>query len=283
MPRPRLTVSRPAARADWTNQRRERQAEERAYQRGSPWIAARRRETRSSSGSCHSRASSRGAISDGYELEDLEQVAAIGLVKAIGRFDPDRGLAFSTFAFPTIMGELRHHLRDHGWSVRVPRDLQELYVRVERATGDLATELGRAPTAAELADRVGSSVEQVLETRQATTARRADSLDQPRNGTEDPDAAGIEVAIDEVGFAAAEDAAVLDDLLKVLSERERLVLQLRFGEDLTQSQIGEIAGVSQMQVSRLVRRAIAQLQDAAARQQVNPAGARHWLEAVDPG
>ena len=283
MPRPRLTVSRPAARADWTNQRRERQAEERA-------LFARLAVDRSPA--------TRDALVErfmplarqlarryrnGYELEDLEQVAAIGLVKAIGRFDPDRGLAFSTFAFPTIMGELRHHLRDHGWSVRVPRDLQELYVRVERATGDLATELGRAPTAAELADRVGSSVEQVLETRQATTARRADSLDQPRNGAEDPDAAGIEVAIDEVGFAAAEDAAVLDDLLKVLSERERLVLQLRFGEDLTQSQIGEIAGVSQMQVSRLVRRAIAQLQDAAARQQVNPAGARHWLEAVDPG
>ena len=182
----RMTVASRPTRADWTNQRRERQAEERA-------LFARLAVDRSPA--------TRDALverfmplarqlarryRDGYELEDLEQVLAIGLVKAIGRFDPDRGLAFSTFAFPTIMGGLRHHLRDHGWSVRVPRDLQELYVRVERATGDLVTEFGRAPTAAELADRVGSSVEQVLETRQATTARRADSLDQPRNGDRGP-------------------------------------------------------------------------------------------------
>ena len=207
----------------------------------------------------------------GHELEDLEQVAAIGLVKAIGRFDPERGLAFSTFAFPTIIGELKRHLRDHGWAVRVPRGVQEVYVRVERVTGELATALGRAPTAAELAERIGSTVEQVLEARQARTALRADSLDQPWNGSEDPDAAGIEIAIDETGFAAAEDVAVLDDLFGCLSERERLVLRLRFVDDLLQSEIGEILGVSQMQVSRLIRRAIAQLQVAARRQQENPA------------
>jgi RNA polymerase sigma-B factor len=205
--------------------------------------------------------------SGSYELEDLEQVAAIGLVKAIGRFDPERGLAFSTFAFPTIMGELKRHLRDHGWSIRVPRSLQEVFVRLDRATAELAMALGRAPTAAELAERVGSTAEQILEARRAATAFRADSLDQPRNVGDDLDAAGIDVAIDEAGFAVAEDAAILDGLFACLSARERLVLRLRFEDDLTQSEIGEIVGVSQMQVSRLLRRAIARLQAAARGQQ----------------
>ena len=265
----RMTVASGPTRADWAHRRQVRQAEERA-------LFARLAEDRSPA--------TRDALVErfiplarqlarryggGYELEDLEHVAAIALVKAIGRFDPERGLAFSSFAFPTIMGELKRHLRDHGWSVRVPRDVQERYVRVERAAGELATELGRAPTVAELAERVGCTVEQVLEARQATTARRADSLHQPRNGGDDPDAAGIEIAIDEAGFATAENAAVLDDLLGCLTARERLVLRLRFGEDLTQSEIGEVVGVSQMDVSRLIRRAISQLQDSARRQQAN--------------
>jgi RNA polymerase sigma-B factor len=200
------------------------------------------------------------------ELDDLEQVAALGLVKAIGRFDPERGLAFSSFAFPTIVGELKRHLRDHGWAVRTPRDVQDVYIRVERATGELATELGRAPTVAELAERTQSTVERVLEARQAVTARRAVSLDQPRYGSDPDDAAGLEVAVEDAGFAAAEDSAMLAGLMGHLSERERHVLRLRFDEDLTQTQISEIVGVSQMQVSRMIRGAMAQLQDAAGRQ-----------------
>ena len=196
----------------------------------------------------------------GDDLDDLEQVAAIGLVKAIGRFDPDRGLAFSSFAFPTIVGELKRHLRDHGWTVRVPRSLKETSVRVDRATGELAVELGRAPSVAELAERVGCTVEHVLEVRQAATARHPMSLDLPRNGGDDMDEPGVEVAVEEGGFAVAEDSALLAELMRCLSDRERHILWLRFVEDRTQSQIGEMTGLSQMHVSRLIRSAIAQLQ-----------------------
>jgi RNA polymerase sigma-B factor len=197
------------------------------------------------------------------ELEDLEQVAAIGLLKAIKRFDPERGLAFSTFAFPTIAGELKRYLRDHSWSVRVPRRVQELHIRLQRETGELSSRLGRAPTVSELATHVDCTVEQVLEARQAVTARRPASLDAPPRGTDDPGEPGIDVAIDDAGFAAAEDAAVLGDLMAILPERERLVLRLRFEEDRTQTEIGEIVGISQMHVSRLIRRALERLQAAA--------------------
>jgi RNA polymerase sigma-B factor len=198
----------------------------------------------------------------GADLEDLEQVAAVGLVKAIDRFDPGRGLAFSSFAFPTIAGEVKRYLRDHGWSVRVPRDVQETYIHIDRATEDLTTQLGRVPTAAELADRVGSTVEAVLEARQAVTARRAVSLDQPTRGGETSDTLGAFVGFEESGFEAAEQSALLDTLLRELTERDRLILQLRFVGDLTQIEIGERVGLSQMHVSRIIRGAIAQLQDA---------------------
>ena len=197
------------------------------------------------------------------ELEDLEQVAAIGLLKAIERFDPERGLAFSSFAFPTIAGELKRYLRDLGWSVRVPRAVQELHIRLQRETADLSARLGRAPTVSELATQVGSTVEQVLEARQAVTARHPASLDAPRRGTDDPDEPGIDVAVDDAGFAAAENSAVLGDLMAILSERDRLMLRLRFEEDRTQTEIGEIVGISQMHVSRLIRRALERLQAAA--------------------
>ena len=197
------------------------------------------------------------------EVEDLEQVAAIGLVKAIKRFNPHRGLAFSTFAFPTIVGELKRYLRDRSWSVKVPRSLQETSARLERATAGLAMELGRAPTVAELANRTGSSVEQVLEARQAATARRAVSLDLPGPEGDDRRDSGFDVAIDEAGFATAEQSATLAGLLGCLTPRERRILELRFRDDLTQSQIGDIVGISQMHVSRTIRRAITQLQNAA--------------------
>jgi RNA polymerase sigma-B factor len=200
--------------------------------------------------------------SRGDELEDLEQVAALGLIKAIERFDPKRGLAFSSFAFPTIAGEIKRYLRDHGWSVRVPRDLQETSLRIDRATADLTSELGRAPTASELANRITSTVETVLEARQTVTARRAVSLDQPtqHGGEETSDTLGTTVGVEEPGFGDAENAAALDTLFRGLSDREQLLLRLRFHEDLTQTEIGDRVGLSQMQVSRLLRTAIHRLQ-----------------------
>jgi RNA polymerase sigma-B factor len=193
------------------------------------------------------------------EIEDLEQVAAIGLVKAIDRFAPERGLAFSSFAFPTILGELKRYQRDRGWSVRPPRAVQELAVRVDSTANTLLAELGRAPTVAEIAARAGGTVEQVLEGTQAASARYAVSLDQPRRGAEDVDSPAWSIAVDEEGFGAAEDAMLLDGLMRALTQRERLVLNLRFREDLTQAQIGETVGVSQMHVSRIIRRAIAKM------------------------
>jgi RNA polymerase sigma-B factor len=200
----------------------------------------------------------------GEQLDDLVQVASLGLLKAIDRFDPARETAFSSFAVPTILGELKRHFRDKGWSVRVPRDLQELAVRVDRVTDELARELGRAPTLAEVAERTGSTSEQVLEAREAAAAYRAVSLDRPRDEDEDGDAGvGEAVGIEDPGFGVAEDAATVERLMRVLSMREREVLRLRFAEDLTQSEIGARVGVSQMHVSRLIRQAVAQLRAAA--------------------
>jgi RNA polymerase sigma-B factor len=200
-------------------------------------------------------------------LDDLEQVAALTLVRAIDRFDPERGLAFSSFAFPTILGELKRHLRDRGWSVHVPRALQERATKIERLSKELAGELGRSATVAELAQRSGNTTEEVLEALQAGTARHAVSLDAPARNAEDPDARGIQIAVEDVGFAFVEDAAMLDGLLRALPVRERQVLQLRFRDDLTQSEIGEITGISQMQVSRVIRSALTQIQASA-----NPPG-----------
>jgi RNA polymerase sigma-B factor len=203
----------------------------------------------------------------GEQLDDLIQVASLGLLKAIDRFDPARETAFSSFAVPTILGELKRHFRDKGWSVRVPRDLQELAVRVERLSDELGRELGRAPSIAELAEHIGVSSEQVLEAREAAAAYRAVSLDRPRDDDDEGDGGIAEhVGVEDPGFDVAEDAATVDRLMRVLSEREREVLRLRFAEDLTQSEIGARVGVSQMHVSRLIRHAVAQLRDAAEEQ-----------------
>ena len=165
----------------------------------------------------------------GEQLDDLVQVASLGLLKAIDRFDPARETAFSSFAVPTILGELKRHFRDKGWSVRVPRDLQELAVRVDRVTDELARELGRAPTLAEVAERTGSSTEQVLEAREAAAAYRAVSLDRPRDDEDDGDGGvGDSFGVEDPGFGVAEDAATVERLMRVLSAREREVLRLRF-------------------------------------------------------
>jgi RNA polymerase sigma-B factor len=196
-------------------------------------------------------------------LEDLVQVASLGLLKAIDRFDAGRDVAFSSFAVPTILGEIKRHFRDRTWSVRVPRDLQELALRVDRAAAELSVGKRRSPTVAELAEAVGATEEQVLEALRAAGAYHAGSLDAPRPGRADADVVGESLADalgeDEEGFERAEQRATLAPLLARVSSRERLVLTLRFGEDLTQAEIGERIGVSQMQVSRLIRQALIRL------------------------
>jgi RNA polymerase sigma-B factor len=200
----------------------------------------------------------------GDQLEDLVQVASLGLIKAIDRFDPGREIAFSSFAVPTIAGELKRYFRDKGWSVHVPRDLQELALKVERLADEMSRELGRAPTPAEIAERTGKTAEEVLEAREASGARRAASLDasrtdDPENGNTYADVFGAE----DPGYRAAEASATVQGLMWVLPERDREVLRLRFQEDLTQSEIAARIGVSQMHVSRLIRRSIQALRDAA--------------------
>jgi RNA polymerase sigma-B factor len=195
-------------------------------------------------------------------FDDLLQVASLGLLKAIDRFDPDRGVAFSSYAVPTILGELKRHFRDRTWSVRVPRDLQELALRVDGAVSDLSRDLRRAPSVAELCEKLGADEEDVLEALQAGGAYRASSLDTPR-GDEDGDTLGDAMGTDELGFELAEDRATIERLMAAVAPREREVLRLRFAEDLTQAEIGERIGVSQMQVSRLIRQAVARLRIAA--------------------
>jgi RNA polymerase sigma-B factor len=196
-------------------------------------------------------------------FEDLVQVASLGLLKAIDRFDTGRDVAFSSFAVPTILGELKRHFRDRTWSVRVPRDLQELALRVDRAVAELSLGKHRAPTVAELAEALDASEEQVLEALRAAGAYHAGSLDAPRPGRAGVDTTGESLADalgeEEDGFERAEERATLAPLLAHISSRERLVLTLRFGEDLTQAEIGERIGVSQMQVSRLIRQALIRL------------------------
>jgi RNA polymerase sigma-B factor len=199
-------------------------------------------------------------------LEDLVQVASLGLLNAIERFDPERGTAFSSFAVPTIAGELKRHFRDKAWSVRVPRDLNELALRVDRTTELLAHRLGRLPTVSDIADHLDITVEEVLEARDAAAAYRADSLDRPASEDDEDGARLVDVlGGDDPGFGRAEQSATLERLMRALTDRQRELLRLRFGEDLTQSEIGERVGLSQMQISRLLRQAIGRLREAAER------------------
>jgi RNA polymerase sigma-B factor len=198
----------------------------------------------------------------GAEADDLQQVASLGLLKAIDRFDPAHGAAFTSFAVPTILGEIKRYFRDHGWTVRVPRDLQERKLRVDAISQTLTGELGRAPTAAELAERANVSTEEIVEALAAATAHHPDSLHQPV-GDEGDEAISF-LAAEEPGFGQVDDAVFVDGLLETLSERERVILRLRFEHDLTQTEIGDRLGISQMHVSRLIRHAIAELQTASA-------------------
>jgi len=197
-------------------------------------------------------------------FDDLFQVACLGLVKAIDRFDLTREVAFSSYAVPTILGEIKRYFRDRTWSVRVPRDLQELALRVDRKVTELATDLRRQPTVAEIAAAVGIEEEDVLEALEASGAYRATSLSTPRGNDDDQgETLGDTVGTSEDGFSLAEDRATIEQLLRAVTPREREVLRLRFEEDLTQAEIGELIGVSQMQVSRIIRQALGRLRTVA--------------------
>jgi RNA polymerase sigma-B factor len=196
--------------------------------------------------------------------EELRQVACLALVKAVDRFDPHRGVAFSSFATPTILGELKRHLRDNRWAVHVPRDLQELAQRVARESDQLTSELGRAPTMSEVARAAGVSVEEAIEARVALGGLEARSLDVPPA----QDADGDETARDRIGtidhgFELVEDREVVADALARLPARQRFALRLRFAEDMTQAEIADVLGVSQMQVSRILHRSLSRLRSMA--------------------
>jgi RNA polymerase sigma-B factor len=196
-------------------------------------------------------------------LEDLVQVAAIGLMKAIDRYDPGRGVAFSSYAVPTMVGEVQRHFRDHTWGVRPPRDLQERAQRVMTINRTLGAELGRPPTAGEIAKKLRISLEDVVEALQACDARDSTSLDRPRTVGEESATLADTIGFEDAGYERVEQAVTAELLMTRLDAREREILRLRFHEDLTQSEIGERIGCSQMHVSRLVRGAIAKLSAAA--------------------
>ena len=199
----------------------------------------------------------------GEPLDDLVQVASLGLLKAIDRFDPARETAFSSFAVPTILGELKRHFRDKGWSVRVPRDLQELAVRVERVGRSSAARSGARPRRRRSPRRSAPPPSRCSRRARRRARYRAVSLDRPRDDDEDDGGISEAVGIEDPGFRLAEAAATVERLMRVLTDREREVLRLRFEEDLTQSEIGARVGVSQMHVSRLIRQSVARLRDVA--------------------
>jgi RNA polymerase sigma-B factor len=198
-------------------------------------------------------------------LDDLMQVASVGLVKAIDRFDPSRGTAFSTYAVPTILGELKRYFRDSGWAVHVPRGMQERVMKLDTAAQELHRKLGRSPSPKELAAQLGCSEEEILEAMEAASAYDAVSLEAQRG---DSDNGGSDTFQDTLGsdeerYELVEYGATIAPTLKALSPRERLILHLRFVEDMTQSEIAERIGVSQMHVSRLIRRSLARLRTVA--------------------
>jgi RNA polymerase sigma-B factor len=197
----------------------------------------------------------------GQPLEDLTQVAAIGLLKAVERFDPSLEIEFSTYATTTIVGELKRYLRDKGWAVRAPRRMQELYLSLSQVVDSLGQELGRSPTIAELAAEVQASEEEVLEALEAGQAYRFASLDAPRSDGEG-DTVGESLGAEDEELARTEQRAVLAPLLAALPSRQRQIVHLRFFEGLTQSEIARRLGISQMQVSRLLTRSVAQMRAA---------------------
>jgi RNA polymerase sigma-B factor len=202
----------------------------------------------------------------GESQEDLVQVACVGLLKAVDRYDPRRGGGFTRYAVPTMLGELKRHFRDKGWAVHVPRATQELVLKVTDALGVLPAKLGHSPRPRDLAAAVGAPVEEVLEAMEAATAYEAASLDAPRAaGADDGDwTYGDSLGADEHGYELVEIGETLRGTLEALPARERVILKLRFEQDLTQAEIAERVGVSQMHVSRLLRRSLDRLSAAGA-------------------
>ncbi len=198
-------------------------------------------------------------------FDDLLQVASLGLIKAIDRFEPDRGTKFTSYAAPTILGELKRHFRDKGWALHVPRDLQERTLAVSRETEVLSKKLGRSPKVREVAGALGCSVESVLEAQEAAASYEAASLDAPTARDDDEAAPLVDMmgGVDS-GYELVESRDAIASTWRALPEVERQVLELRFMHDLTQREIGERIGYSQMHVSRLLRRALNRLETAAA-------------------
>jgi RNA polymerase sigma-B factor len=199
----------------------------------------------------------------GEPVDDLVQVASVGLVKAVDRFDPERGLEFSTYATPTIVGELKRHFRDKGWAVRVPRRVQELHLRLSPVVAALGQQLGRSPTIAEIAQHAGASEEEVLEAIEAGHAYRTTSLDAPVKGDDPGQSLGDQLGGDDGRMADTEDWMTLSPLVAGLPARERAILHLRFFQGKTQSEIAARMGISQMHVSRLLARSLSQLRQLA--------------------
>jgi len=198
----------------------------------------------------------------GEQLEDLVQIGAIGLIKAIDRFDLERGVELTTYATPNIIGEIKRHFRDKGWAVRVPRGLQELNVQLSRLVEQLTVQLARSPTIPELAKAAGVEEEQVLEALESGRAYTSLSLSVGSGGGDDDDLDPLEsLGTEEHQYEVSEDRAVLAPGFKVLDERERKILQLRFFDGLTQSQIAQQIGISQMHVSRLIRRSLEKIRE----------------------
>ena len=198
----------------------------------------------------------------GEQLEDLVQIGAIGLIKAIDRFDLDRGVELTTYATPNIIGEIKRHFRDKGWSVRVPRGLQELNVQLSRLVEQLTVQYSRSPTIPELAKAAGVEEELVLEALESGRAYTSLSLSVGGGGGDDDDLDPLEsLGTEEHQYEVSEDRAVLAPGFKALDERERKILQLRFFEGLTQSQIAQQVGISQMHVSRLIRRSLEKIRE----------------------
>ena len=198
----------------------------------------------------------------GEPLDDLVQVASLGLLKAVDRFDPERGLEFSTYATPTIVGELKRHFRDKGWAVRVPRRVQELHLRLGSVVSVLSQELGRSPTIGEIAQAASVSEEDVLEAIEAGHAYRFTSLDAP-SGSDDEGTLATQLGEEDQALIDSEHRVALSPLIARFPPRERTILHLRFFEGLTQSEIAGRLGISQMHVSRLLARSLAQLRASA--------------------
>lgn len=198
----------------------------------------------------------------GEPLDDLVQVGTIGLIKAIDRFDPERGLEFTTYATPTILGEIKRHFRDKGWSIRVPRRLQELSAKVNQATDELTVELQRSPSVEEIAAKLGVGAEEILEAMESSGAYTSVSL-EAGGSSEDDEAPAL---IDHLGSVdedldASDDRMVIDDAISDFSPREQEIVRMRFIDGLTQVEIAKRLGVSQVQVSRLLRRTLRKIQD----------------------